>query len=178
MYFTALLCTADCAFLLHCPLCKMCNIHTCTSNVHSIAPHCLALRYVYFNLCTALHCTVQLLNMCTVLSNTALQCTVARLAQPRSCCPHVGQQVVLPHRPLTYRYLPTTSGMATSSQYYSTHLPLGLGFDFCHSYPLPGMGTVPTIPAWTRCQTVATGRRFKSKMSWFGTIDESILDTF
>ena len=153
VYFTALPCAADCAFPLHCPLCKMCNVHACTSNVHSIAPHCLALRHVHFNLCTALHSIVQLLNMYTVLSNTALQCTVARLAQPRSCCPHVGQQVVLPHRPLTYRYLPTTSGMATSSQYYSTHLPLGLGFDFCHSYPLPGMGTVPIISAWTRCQT-------------------------
>ena len=79
-------CTVHCA--------KMCNVHACTSNVHSISPHCLALRHVYFNLCTALHCTVQLLNMCAVLSNTALQCTVARLAQPRSCCPHVGQQVV------------------------------------------------------------------------------------
>ena len=119
---------------VHCAKCT--TLHTCTSNVHSIALHCLALRHVYFKLCTALHCTVQLLNMCAVLSNAALQCTVARLAQPRSCCPHVGQQVVLPHQPLTYRYLPITSGMATSSQYYSTPLPLELGLGFFHPYPL------------------------------------------
>ena len=153
MYFTALLCTADCAFLLHCPLCKMYN----TSHVHfQCALHCTALFGITACVlqivhCTALHCSASQHLYCVEQHCPAVHCSTVSSAE-----------ILLPSCGSAGRVCHTDHSHTDICQQQAAWPP--------HHNIIPRLSpwvwdltfvTLTLFPAWARCQSFRHGHGAK-----------------